>query len=456
MRLSDIDRDDAIAEALDGLHGTTRAAFLRRAALGARRCWPPPPRPPSAALGRRDEAILNYALTLEYVQDSFYSEVERIGSLTGELAEQARVVGAHERAHVKSLREVLGSRAVKRPRFDFRGATEDADALPQDRGRLRGPRGRRLQGPGPADPEPRVSRPGAGNPLRRGAPRRVDPPAGGHHARRGRVRRAPLEAPTLAIVADTHFVVRDPQSRASRSSRGEARTRATEPSPRCALCRRRGDPARRGAARRRRLAGAAAVLLVAGSSPGRPSPRRGRRSSRSPSRTPRDAEGGVRDRRAGQARAPRDETTWAAVRRDVVARARPSRSAPRPSASCSRARRRRRRTSSCRSPAGAPRGDLWVRVRLPGAAQRDDGLGAALRARRHTGRCARGVVVDLARAAPDAPARRSRGHARAGRRRHAGRADAARRVRHPQPADALSRARSTGRSRSARARARRR
>ena len=36
--------------------------------------------PASAALGRRDEAILNYALTLEYVQDSFYSEVERIGS----------------------------------------------------------------------------------------------------------------------------------------------------------------------------------------------------------------------------------------------------------------------------------------------------------------------------------------------------------------------------------------
>ncbi len=39
------------------------------------------------------------------------------------------MVGAHERAHVKSLREVLGSKAVKRPRFDFRGATEDEDAF---------------------------------------------------------------------------------------------------------------------------------------------------------------------------------------------------------------------------------------------------------------------------------------------------------------------------------------
>jgi rubrerythrin len=61
------------------------------------------------------------------VQDSFYSEVERIGALTGALAEQAKVVAAHERAHVKAFREVLGSRAVKRPRFDFRGATEDSE-----------------------------------------------------------------------------------------------------------------------------------------------------------------------------------------------------------------------------------------------------------------------------------------------------------------------------------------
>lgn len=127
MRLADIDRDDAIAEALDALHGTTRAAFLRRAALGSAALLAASAAPASAAPGRRDEAILNYALTLEYVQDSFYSEVERLGSLTGALAEQARVVGAHERAHVAALRKVLGSRAVKRPRFDFRGATEDAE-----------------------------------------------------------------------------------------------------------------------------------------------------------------------------------------------------------------------------------------------------------------------------------------------------------------------------------------
>jgi rubrerythrin len=127
MRLGDVDADGAIAEALDVLHGTTRAGFFRRAALGSAALLAASSAPAEAAAGRRDEAILNYALTLEYVQDSFYSEVERIGALTGPLAEQAKVVAAHERAHVKAFREVLGSRAVKRPRFDFRGATEDAE-----------------------------------------------------------------------------------------------------------------------------------------------------------------------------------------------------------------------------------------------------------------------------------------------------------------------------------------
>jgi hypothetical protein len=127
LTLADIDRDDAIAEALDALHGTTRAAFLRRAALGGAALLAASAAPARAAGAVRDEAILNYALTLEYVQDSFYGEVERLGALTGDLAEQARVVGAHERAHVKAFRAVLGSRAVKRPRFDFRGATEDAE-----------------------------------------------------------------------------------------------------------------------------------------------------------------------------------------------------------------------------------------------------------------------------------------------------------------------------------------
>jgi hypothetical protein len=127
LRVGELDVDGALEESIAALHGDTRATFLRRAIVGGTLLLGAGAAPAQAAADRRDEAILNYALTLEYIQESFYGEVERIGALTGGLAEQARVVGAHERAHVKAFREVLGDRAVKRPRFDFRGATEDGD-----------------------------------------------------------------------------------------------------------------------------------------------------------------------------------------------------------------------------------------------------------------------------------------------------------------------------------------
>lgn len=78
---------------------------------------------------RQDDAILNYVLGLEYLQAAFYTEAERAGALRGALAHQAQVVGAHERAHVTAIREVLGPDAMKPPTFDFHGVTEDPDAF---------------------------------------------------------------------------------------------------------------------------------------------------------------------------------------------------------------------------------------------------------------------------------------------------------------------------------------
>jgi hypothetical protein len=127
LRMGELDVDGALEEAIAALHGATRATFLRRAVVGGGLLLAAGAAPAQAAPNGRDQAILNYALTLEYIQEAFYGEVERIGALTGGLAEQARVVGAHERAHVKAFRKVLGDQAVKRPRFDFRGATENGD-----------------------------------------------------------------------------------------------------------------------------------------------------------------------------------------------------------------------------------------------------------------------------------------------------------------------------------------
>jgi hypothetical protein len=78
---------------------------------------------------RREIGILNYALGLEYLQAAFYTEAERLGALHGALAEQARVVGSHERAHVAAFRRVLGRDAIGRPTFNFQGVTQDAGAF---------------------------------------------------------------------------------------------------------------------------------------------------------------------------------------------------------------------------------------------------------------------------------------------------------------------------------------
>jgi rubrerythrin len=125
-----LDTDGALREAADELERTSRAGFLG-ALTGALAAAVALGRPAvaSAALAKGDVAILNYALTLEYLQDAFYTEAERKGALSGPAARMAHVVGAVERAHVKALRKVLGERAVPRPFFDFRGVTEDSPSF---------------------------------------------------------------------------------------------------------------------------------------------------------------------------------------------------------------------------------------------------------------------------------------------------------------------------------------
>jgi hypothetical protein len=132
LRLSDFDVDGALRETLERLPRDNRAGFLRRAtASGAAVLAAVAVRPAAAAASASsgDVAILNFALGLEYLQASFYTEAERMGALHGALAHQAHVVGAHERDHVKAFMAQLGSAAIKQPNFDFHGVTEHPDAF---------------------------------------------------------------------------------------------------------------------------------------------------------------------------------------------------------------------------------------------------------------------------------------------------------------------------------------
>jgi hypothetical protein len=131
--LDRLDRDGALADALGPLASSTRRRVLRTLAaaglIGSAAALADTATADAAADPQGDVAILNYALTLEYLQSAFYTEVERIGALTGETARMARIVGGHERAHVRLLQDVLGTRAVATPSFDFHGATDSQEAF---------------------------------------------------------------------------------------------------------------------------------------------------------------------------------------------------------------------------------------------------------------------------------------------------------------------------------------
>ncbi|MEP6688789.1 MAG: ferritin-like domain-containing protein [Gemmatimonadales bacterium] len=130
LTLESLDRDEALLEAVAELHGTTRAGFLRTAALGGTAMLSTLMAPPEASARISDVAILNFALRFERLQATFYTQAEELGTIaTMSPAKQrwARTLGAHERAHVRIIKKVLGRKAGPRPSFDF-GADNETDA----------------------------------------------------------------------------------------------------------------------------------------------------------------------------------------------------------------------------------------------------------------------------------------------------------------------------------------
>ncbi len=131
LTLEHVDRDGAVHETAAGAMGDDRASFLMKAGLagggllgggallalmaGEARAQTP-----------SDVSILNFALVLEELEAAFYRDALRERALRGELRRFAQVVGGHERAHVRALREVLGGQAVERPTFEFRETNTSA------------------------------------------------------------------------------------------------------------------------------------------------------------------------------------------------------------------------------------------------------------------------------------------------------------------------------------------
>jgi hypothetical protein len=129
--LEEVDRDGAIQEAAEKVDPGTRAAFLKKAGLGAGAVVAGSaflgtmPSLASAGVPSSDIAILNFALTLEYLEAAFYAQAVAKGNFSGDTDTFARTVAAHEAAHVKFLQAALGKKAVKTPAFDFKDTVTD-------------------------------------------------------------------------------------------------------------------------------------------------------------------------------------------------------------------------------------------------------------------------------------------------------------------------------------------
>ena len=128
LTIEEIDRDGAVAEATEALGQSTRAGLFRRVGLFAgggviAGAIPLAMATGQGGLGKRDVEILNYALTLEYLEAAFYAEALSKGRLNGVARTFAQVVGQHENEHVTTLQGVLGAKATKKPQFDFKGST---------------------------------------------------------------------------------------------------------------------------------------------------------------------------------------------------------------------------------------------------------------------------------------------------------------------------------------------
>jgi rubrerythrin len=119
------------------IHGMNRSSFILRGAVAAGSVYGagmvgPFVRQALAQSDMGDVDILNFALTLEYLEAAFYKESAKVSGLSSEASKMVSEFGNQEQQHVDALTKTitsLGGKPVAAPKVDFGKLSSQSDFL---------------------------------------------------------------------------------------------------------------------------------------------------------------------------------------------------------------------------------------------------------------------------------------------------------------------------------------